>query len=139
MIQLAPGETLLDAFNADYPILIRVRDALHLDETFTWQPSECQLRLKNGALRQIRCRTADRKGAVKFGTLGKNAAAIRYNMVVGKLNVSGPSSARDVTSATATAASSTASASTDCEASLTGGSAAKIARTDRPFSATCAS
>jgi hypothetical protein len=123
VIQLAPGETLLDAFNADYPILIRVRDALHLDETFTWQPSECQLRVKSGALRQIRCRTADRKGAVKFGTLGQNAAAIRYNMVVGKLNVSAPF----VGPLTVTLSHGDGSiinrvgVMTDCEASLTGG------------------
>ena len=90
VVQLQPGQAMLDAFNASDPILIRVHDALALDETFVWQPSDCQLRTKNGALRQIKCRTADRRAAVKFATLGKNAAAIRYNMVVGKLDVSPP-------------------------------------------------
>jgi hypothetical protein len=123
VLHLAPGEALLDVFNANYPILIRVQDALHLDETFTWQPAECQLRTKNGALRQIRCRSTDRKRAVKFGTLGKNAAAIRYNMVAGKLDVTAPFEGP----LTVTLSHGNGSiinrvgAIIDCEASLTGG------------------
>ena len=123
VVQLLPGEVMLDAFNADFPILFRVRDGLALDETFTWQPSDCQLRTKNGALRQIKCRTADRRGSVKFGTLGKNAAAIRYNMVFGKLNVSAPFSGPLTVTLSHGDGSivNRVGVITDCEASLTGG------------------
>jgi hypothetical protein len=123
VVQLQMGEVMLDAFNADYPILIRVKDGRALDETFVWQPADCQLRTKNGALRQIKCRTADRKGAVKFGTLGQNATAIRYNMVVGKLDISAPF----VEPLTVTLSHGDGSVinrvgvMNDCEASLTGG------------------
>jgi hypothetical protein len=74
-----------DTFTATAGIAVRVRDALGLDRTFTWRPTECQTR--NG---RITCRTTDGQLRATFKPSSKNPAAFRFTMALARLDTQAP-------------------------------------------------
>ena len=87
---IVKGEILLaspaDALNVAEGLAVQVRDALNLDEIFTWTGAECQQRPTSG---RIRCRNATgvMKGALRPHGSGQR---LRFSFRFQPLNLPGP-------------------------------------------------
>jgi hypothetical protein len=92
VIPLAGSAPIVDFFNAQDGIAVRVKDSRFLDETFTWPASQCLMQFRpQGPLKRIKCMSPDHQFKGTFRVLGsKQPTSVQYKLKFKNLDIQTP-------------------------------------------------